>query len=220
MQPILDFSQARKNMVEGQIRPNRITHQVLIEAMRDIPREAFVPDDQKAFAYCDENIPLDGGRVILSPLTTATLLQAASITENDSVLIVGCGTGYLSVLVAKIAGSVIAIDDNPLFTEVAEENAKDFDILNITFHNGPLTKGYPKHAPYSLIIIEGAVQDVPARLTDQLEDEGRLITILDEGESGNLVIYKKIGGKIAHMPLFSMGAPLIHDFAKQREFSL
>lgn len=220
MHPIIDFNQARKNMVEGQICPNRITDEHLIDAMRDIQRESFVPEDQKAFAYCDEDIKLANGRVVLAPLTVATILQAAQISENDSVLIVACGTGYLSALVGKMAGSVIAIDDNPNFTEIAEENAKEADILNVTFHNGPLTKGYPKHGPYSLIIIEGAVQNLPTRLADQLEENGKLITVLNEEGSSNLVTYKKIEGNIAYVPLFSLTAPLISEFTKEREFCL
>lgn len=216
----IDFNQARNNMVEGQIRPNRITQAALIEAMRTLPREIFVPEDQKPFAYIDQNIPVGDGRVLLSPLTLATLLQAADIREDDSALVIACGTGYLSSIVGKLAGSVIAIDDNPNLTEIAEKNIKDAEILNVSFHNGPLRNGYPKHGPYSLIIIEGAIQMLPEKIAEQLEENGRIITILNENNRSNLVLYRKIGGTISNMPIYSMQAPLISDFTKRQEFKL
>ena len=105
---MIDHAVARHNMVSGQIRTNRVTDERLIEAMEEIPRELFVPRAKRGVAYVDEDVEIASGRYLMEPMVLARLVQEAEITASDVVLDVGCGTGYASAVMARLAGTVIA----------------------------------------------------------------------------------------------------------------
>src|ERR1035437_2708242 len=145
------FSTARQKMVDGQVRPSDVTDSRIIDAMLAVPREAFVPQSQRALAYLDLDLDVSEGgpakRFLIKPLVISKMLQAADIKDTDNVLVAGCATGYTAALVAKLAGRVTA------------------------------TESDPANAPYDVIVLDGATEITPDRLYRQLRDGGRLVGV-------------------------------------------
>ena len=170
----MDFAVARRMMVDGQVLTRDVFDPDLLAAMLEVPRERFVPPAQAALAYLDRNLPLtaDGSRCLLQPMVLARLLQAADITATDHVLDVGCGTGYSSALLARLAGSVVALEeDKDLATfarRVLRELAPQVEVVE-----GLLKTGWPAAGPYDLIVLNGAAEIIPEPLFAQLKDGGR-----------------------------------------------
>ena len=113
----MDFATARYRMIQNQIRTNRVTDPLIIDAMGQLERERFLPESLRGIAYVDEDIPLGGGRFLIEPLTGALLLQAAEIDADDVVLDVGCGPGYLSAIIARMASAVVALESDAALAE-------------------------------------------------------------------------------------------------------
>ena len=178
----MDFAVARRMMVDGQVLTRDVFDPDLLAAMLEVPRERFVPPAQAALAYLDRNLPLtaDGSRCLLQPMVLARLLQAADITATDHVLDVGCGTGYSSALLARLAGSVVALEeDKDLATfarRVLRELAPQVEVVE-----GLLKTGWPAAGPYDVIVLNGAAEIIPEPLFAQLKDGGRLVGIEGEG---------------------------------------
>src|SRR5262249_55744999 len=125
---IQTFDRARENMVESQLRPNRVTDQELLDAMRKIPREQFVPRHLQSVAYVDEDVPLGNGRYLREPVIVARLIQEANVRKNDIVLDIGCNTGYSTAVLGHLAGTVVALEAEDHFADEAEKLLHDLDI--------------------------------------------------------------------------------------------
>ena len=197
-----NFAVARQNMVDNQIRANKVTDPALIEAFLSIPREDFVPSDKEAVAYVDEDLPIGEGRFLIEPMIMSRLLQEANINEADIVLDVGCCTGYSTAIISRVAASVIGIDERQSHIDTANKNLAKLEIDNAGVILRDLVDGYSEQMPYSLIIINGAVQYIPENLFDQLIDGGRLVAIVKErGEKlGKAKIYSKLTNSISNGP--------------------
>ena len=115
----MDYQAVRHNMVENQIRPNRVTNAAVIDAMEEIPREKFVPEESAGIAYVDEAAAIGDGRYLMEPSLLARILQEANVSEDDLVLNIGCGTGYSAAVLAKISKAVVAVEENSGFAEKA-----------------------------------------------------------------------------------------------------
>jgi protein-L-isoaspartate(D-aspartate) O-methyltransferase len=176
------FADARKNMVDSQIRPNRVTDPRILAAMRRLPRERFLPAALCALAYADEDVPLGNGRYLMEPMVLARLLQAAQPRDNERTLVVGAGAGYAAAVLAACGCKVVALEDNPALLAIAHAVLPE-EAPSVTIVSGPLGAGWAANAPYDLILIEGAVPAVPTALKDQLhQEQGRLITaVFDAG---------------------------------------
>ncbi|ABD07597.1 Protein-L-isoaspartate(D-aspartate) O-methyltransferase [Rhodopseudomonas palustris HaA2] len=175
-----DFARARLNMVDGQIRPHSVTDWRIIDAMRVVPREAFVRDDQKCLAYLDQDIDLDGTggdfrHVLLDPTVTARLLQSAEIGHGENVLVVGGATGYVAALVAKLADRVVTTVDDEAMAAQARATLAELGLANVTVRVAPCGEGAPADAPFDVIILNGATEIEPTGLYDQLKLNGRLV---------------------------------------------
>src|SRR5437868_2561208 len=166
---MVDHAQARQAMVDRQVRPHDVTDLRIIAALLDVPRERFFPPAQRALAYLDAEVPVAGPRALLKPMVFAKLLQAAAIGENERVLDVGCATGYSSAVLAELAGSVIALEEDPALVRSASEMLAELGAAHVSVVTGPLTDGWPKGAPYDAILIEGASEIVPDALLAQLK---------------------------------------------------
>lgn len=214
-----EASVARQHMISGQIRPNRVTDERVIDAFATVPREAFLPKALKGVAYLDEDLPIKPGRYLMEPMVMARLVQAAGILNSDVVLDVGCTTGYSSAILAKLAATVVALEEDGELAKMAAENLARVEIDNVAVIEGSLTGGAPKHGPYQVIFLGGAASELPAELIDQLDEGGRLVFVRQENNVGHGHIITKTGGLVGRRDLFDAGTPLLPGFGKKPAFS-
>lgn len=216
---MFDFAQARQNMVDGQLRPNRVTNPALIEAVSEVPRERFLPPELQRVAYIDDDIPLSNGRFMLEPLIVCRLIQAADPKPTDVALDIGCGTGYTSALLSRLASTVFGIDSDPALIQQAGSNLATLGADNVVVSARPMEEGWAEHKPFDVIVIGGAVEMMPAALLDQLAEGGRLVAVVTDGQPvGTARLYQKIGGAVSSRPLFDAGSRLLPGFAKPQRF--
>jgi protein-L-isoaspartate(D-aspartate) O-methyltransferase len=215
----MDFAVARRMMVDGQVLTRDVFDPDLLAAMLEVPRERFVPPAQVALAYLDRNLPLtaDGSRCLLQPMVLARLLQAADITTTDHVLDVGCGTGYSSALLARLAGSVVALEEDKDLAGVARRVLREL-APQVEVVEGLLKTGWPAAGPYDVIVLNGAAEIIPEPLFAQLKDGGRLVGIEGEGPATQARIYCSIRGEISGRSITEAAAPLLPGFARPPEF--
>ena len=215
-----DYAARRTMMVDTQIRPADVTKFPIIDAMLTVPREVFVPRALREVAYVGENIDLGGGRVILEPRTLAKMLDAVDIRGDDLVLDVGCATGYSSAVMARMAEAVIAVEDDETLAAEAQGLLPEHGADNVVVHIAPLHEGAAEHGLYDVILIQGAVEDVPAALIGQLKDGGRIACIFMEGALGVVRVGYKAAGRVTWRFVFNAGAPVLPGFQRQTEFTL
>ncbi len=218
---MFDFAQARKFMVEGQIRTSDITEPGLVGAMADLARERFVPLSWKTLAYTDREIPAAEGscRLLPAPAVSARLILEADIQPADYVLHIGCTTGYATAILARLANSVVALEEDQALAKAASDNLAALDIGNIAVVTGPLARGYPAEGPYDAIIIEGSIEMLPDAFTGQLKDGGRLLAIIGTGRTGQGTLFRKTPKGLSGFPLFDAAAPLLPGFEKKAAFT-
>jgi len=216
----MSYQAVRQNMVENQIRPNRVTDVAVIDAMSEIPREKFVPENTAGIAYVDEAAALGEGRYLMAPMLLARLLQEANISEDDLVLNIGCGTGYSAAVLAQIAKAVVAIEVNAGLADKASALMVELGIDNAVIVEDTLADGYAKQAPYDVVVFGGAVEAVPSAIIDQLADGGRLIAVVAEvgAAMGKVRIMTKFGETISDSEIFDAGTPHIPGFNKEKVF--
>jgi protein-L-isoaspartate(D-aspartate) O-methyltransferase len=221
---MIDFVAARRIMVDSQVRTSDVTDLRLITAMLALPRERFLPPEQADLAYLDFDAPAsttaagEPGRRLLKPMVLAKLLQAAEIQSGDQVLDVGCATGYSSALLARLAGSVVALDEDAGLVERARDNLGALGLSGVRVVSGPLSDGWPAQAPYDVIVLNGASEIAPKALLRQLKPGGRLVGVLGRGPLGKAMLYCSIGGECAGRPIFDAAAPLLPGFAAPAAF--
>ena len=215
-----DFAQRRRIMVDTQVRPSDVTRFPIIDAMLSVPREAFVPRDKREAAYVGTHIDLGNGRVVPDPRVLAKMLEAADIQPDDLVLDVGAGLGYSSALAARMAEAVIALEEDETLASEAEATLSEEGIDNVAVVTGPLNAGAAKHGPYDVILLEGAVAEVPEAITGQLKDGGRIVAIFAEGTLGVVRIGYRIDDAISWRFSFNATAPLLPGFEATRAFIL
>jgi protein-L-isoaspartate(D-aspartate) O-methyltransferase len=215
---MIDYTAARLNMVDSQLRPNTVTDPALLEAFLAVPRERFVPPAAQRTAYVDERLPLGGGRWLMPPMVLARLLQLAQIGPDDLVLDIGCGSGYAAALLARVARQVVAIDAAPLVAQ-AVARLRELGAGNVLAVEAPLADGYPARAPYDVILIEGGVAQLPDVIGRQLAEGGRLVTVMGEGNGlGHAVLMSKSGSVLSRRPVFDAAAPLLPGFERAASF--
>jgi protein-L-isoaspartate(D-aspartate) O-methyltransferase len=218
METMLDFDKARANMVESQIRTNKVTDERLVAAMRAIPREIFVPPTLQGIAYVDEDLTVGGGRYMTEPMVLARLLQAAEVGPDDAVLVIGSTTGYAVALLAQLAETVVGIEDDAELVNAADKNLAALGIDNAAVIRLSLAEGYAKQAPYNVILIDGRCGVVPEVITRQLAPGGRLVTVTDEGGVGKATLLRRSGDTVSGRVLFDAQVPALGCFARKPEF--
>jgi protein-L-isoaspartate(D-aspartate) O-methyltransferase len=216
----VDYAAARSNMVDSQLRTNKVTDREVVEAFETVPRELFVPDHLRGIAYVDEDLPIGNGRYLVEPMVLARLLQAAEIEPSDIVLDVGCGAGYSTAVLARLAGTVVGLEGDPALAAQAGERLAKQEIENAVIVEGNPRDGYAKQAPYNVIVIAGAVADLPSSLTDQLAEGGRLVTVkLDDSGVGRAMIARRDGGVLSDRMLFDASTPVLTGFERKPSFA-
>jgi protein-L-isoaspartate(D-aspartate) O-methyltransferase len=217
-----DFAALRRTMVDGQVRTADVTDLRLLAAMLDLPRERFVPAEKAALAYLDRDIPVSGAdrpvRWLLKPMVLAKLIQAATIGETEQVLDVGCASGYSSAVLGRLAGGVVALEEDIALARKATENITASGAANVKVVTGPLAAGWPAGGPYDAILLEGASEVVPQALLGQLKEGGRLVCVIGRGPAGKAMLYHALKGEFSGRPIFNAAAPLLPGFAETPEF--
>jgi protein-L-isoaspartate(D-aspartate) O-methyltransferase len=211
---------ARDNMIARQLRPNQVRDSRILDAMGEIPREAFLPLGKRGIAYADDAIAVGQGRFLLSPMVFGRLVEEAGIGPTDRVLDVGCLTGYSTAVLARLAASVVAIDSEPEFVDQAHTLVSRHGAANAQiFVVDDLAGGYADGAPYDVILCEGAVDCVPEALRAQLRDDGRLLAVIDRSPSvGQATLFERSGNIVSSRALFEAGTPRLPGFAKTPGF--
>ena len=171
-------------MVDGQLRPNRVTDSRVVAAMSEIPRELFVPKVLRGVAYVDEDIEIAPGRYLMEPRVFARLLQTAEVREADVVLDVGCGRGYSTAVLARLAGTVVALESDETMATKASDTLTGLQVDNAIVVTGELAVGYSSQAPFDVVFLSGAVDSVPQALTSQLAQGGRVLAVVGTGGAG------------------------------------
>jgi protein-L-isoaspartate(D-aspartate) O-methyltransferase len=218
---MIDFAVARKKMVENQLRTSSITDHRLLAVMAQIPREAFVPHDRRPFAYIDESHQLSSGGTpafLSAPAPFGRLVQLAAIGTNDRVLDLGCGTGYSTAVLASLAASVVAVESDNALAASATANLAALGLGNATVTNAPLEAGAAGQGPFDVIVVEGAVEDVPPALFAELAEGGRLVALLRRGPAGVAHIFIKSGSEFASRAEFNTSIPPLATAKPAPEF--
>lgn len=221
---MFDFAQARRFMIEGQIRTNEVTEPGIVAAMAELERERFVPASFRTVAYVDRDLPAaEAGqpgaqRFLLSPMVLAKIVRSADLASSDRVLHVGCTTGYGTAVIARLAGAVVALEEDEALSQTAARNLSDLGFSNVSCVTGPLAAGWPAGGPYDVIIVEGAVEELPEALSGQLKEDGRLVAILGAGRTGRGTLFRRTPAGLSGFPLFDAAAPVLPGFAKAPAF--
>ncbi|RMD88773.1 MAG: protein-L-isoaspartate O-methyltransferase [Alphaproteobacteria bacterium] len=211
-------AQSRRSMISGQILPNRVHDPRVLDAMESVPREHFVPKCLRGVAYVDEDLAVAPRRYLLEPMILARLLSEAEITPGDTVLDIACATGYSTAVLARLAETVVAVEEESELAAQASEKLAALGVDNAVVLEAPLTAGAPKEAPFDVILINGAVEVIPEALTDQLGEGGRLVCVRREDGVSRGWLYTRSDGAVGGRPLFDAFSPLLPGFEAPRGF--
>ncbi|MGK9054430.1 protein-L-isoaspartate O-methyltransferase [Neorhizobium sp. CSC1952] len=215
---MMDFEAARTKMVENQIRTTDVTSHSVLRAFYTVPREAFVPAKAKSLAYIDTDIEVAPGRYLMEASPLAKLLQLAAITKDDVVLEVGTGSGYASAILSLLAGSVVSLEVDEALAAQAAEALSSLGCDNVAVVTGALEQGYADEAPYDLIFVNGAVEEVPAALLEQLREGGRLVAVVGYGNAAQAKVLVREQGVISEGAHFNASVKPLPGFRKAKEF--
>jgi protein-L-isoaspartate(D-aspartate) O-methyltransferase len=207
------FSTARQKMVDGQVRPSDITDSRIIDAMLAVSREVFVPQDRRALAYLDLDLDVSAAgsakRFLIKPAVTAKMLQAAEIAETDSVLVVGCATGYVPAVVAQLGCRVTATESDPSLAAKANEVLAGLGLSNVPVRTAAASEGDATGEPFDVIFLNGATEITPNRLYRQLKEGGRLVGVFAATVPPRATIVTHSHDEFGNRALFDAVAPVL-----------
>ena len=219
---MIDFEAARATMVESQIRTDRVTDRRILAAFASLPRELFVPPAKRDLSYSDGMLEvwpsLDGGpaRYLLQPVVLARLVQLATVEAKDTVLDIGCATGYSTAILAHLAGNVTAVEAEPELAAAARETVRALGLANAAVVNGDHAYGAPEAGPFDVILLNGSVPEVPGSLVAQLKEGGRLVAVVTGQQGrprqGKACLFVKVDGEASGLPHFDANAKPLPGF--------
>ena len=215
-----NFLTRRTTMVDTQIRPADVTKFPIIDAMLQVRREVFRARSPNETAYADAILDLGHGRVILEPRTFAKMLDAVDIQGNELVLDIGCGLGYSSAVIGKFSEAVVSIEENEAMAAEAEANLAAEGCLNVAVVQGSLAQGAAQHAPFDVIVVQGAVEHMPAALIEQLAEGGRIVAVFSQKGQGAVRVGYKTDGQMSWRFACNAFAPVLKGFVAERSFAL
>ncbi len=209
-----NYEQMRRAMVVSQLRTTGVSDARVVSAMGEVARERFVPADKAAIAYADMALPIGNGRALNPPMVTGRLLTEAQVVPGDHALVVGAAMGYTAAVLEKLGATLVALEEDDDL-QAAGKKA----LPGATWVKGSLAAGSKKGAPYSLIVLDGAVEQIPQALIDQLTDGGRLVgAVLDDGVS-RLVLGVRVGNGFGTKAFADADTGLLPGFATPAAFS-
>ncbi len=215
----MDSNLLNKNMIEGQIKHIGGMKENIINAFNEIRRDDFVPQELKGNSYIEKNLFLKSDRFILKENLIAKIISALDISNNENVLIIGSSTGYSSAIISRLAETVISIEEDQELLNFSEEAIKKNGIDNVVFINNSMIEGCSEQGPFNAIIIEGSIDEVPLKILDQLDFNGRLIAMINDQEVSKVIQYQKKNNAFTERFLFSCSAPKLKSFDKRKSFS-
>jgi protein-L-isoaspartate(D-aspartate) O-methyltransferase len=210
--PIPDFAAAREAMVENQLRPQGVTDPAVLDAMRRVKREKFLPSHTRPLAYVDRAVAIGERRFLPAPAVLGQLLTQMMPEPGQRALVIGAGTGYSSAVLAVIGLEVTAIESDPTLATAAREQ-------RVRAVEAQLETGDPNGGSYDQILIDGAVEYIPDAIIDQLTDGGRLGTALIDRGVSRLVVGRKAGGAFGYLSIGDAGVPALPGFTRPRSFT-
>lgn len=215
---MLDFIQARTNMVDSQLRPNGVTDSRILDAMQSVLRENFVGAGQKAVAYMDGDVALaeasSSPRFLIEPMAFARMLQAAEVKPDDRVLDIGAATGYGAAVLSKLVKQVIAVEADSGLANMARQNLAGH--MLVTLNESDMTKGAPNAGLFDLIVIEGRVEEVPNVLFSQVKDGGRIVAAVGLKDMAKCCVYKISGQTHTQRSVFDISVAALPGFGKAK----
>jgi protein-L-isoaspartate(D-aspartate) O-methyltransferase len=213
-----DFPILRQRMVDNQLRTGSVTDHEVLRAFLNTPREKFVAEKDQAFAYADTELklPATAARVMMPPVQLARMIQALPQGPEVRALVVGCGTGFSATILARLAGSVVALEEDAALLALARKNLEA--AANVEVAEARLADGYARGAPYDAILVEGAVEVMPDGLIRQLAPEGVAVAIERDRRVSRATLYERVGDGAAKWPLFDAWGSVLPGFAKKPEF--
>jgi protein-L-isoaspartate(D-aspartate) O-methyltransferase len=214
----MDYAAARRNMVESQLRPNKVTDPALLDVLASVPRELFVPAPLRGVAYVDEDIPLGRGRFLMEPMILGRLLELASVRPSDVALVVGAGVGYSAAVLARIAGRVVVLESDRELAQQATHTLLGLGVVNAALVEGPLADGAARLAPFDVILLDGAVDCVPPAIVDQLAERGRLVAVIRAAGVGRATLMTRQAGVLASRIAFDAAVPRLPGFEPAAAF--
>ena len=217
----MDFKIARKNMVENQIRANKVTSLNVINAFLDVPREKFVPDALQEISYVDEDIQLSRNRFMMKPMILARLFQSLNLEGNENILHVGSNSGYGSAILSRMCSSVISLESDKKLFETSIHTFSNMGFDNVVPLHGSMENGVEKEAPFDIIFIEGSIETEPKSLFSQLNENGKLIAIIRPAniKIGKAKLFLKISNEIGLENLFDAQVSKLSIFKSKTKFS-
>jgi protein-L-isoaspartate(D-aspartate) O-methyltransferase len=215
---MFDATTARRLMVDGQIRTADVTDAALLDALRTVPREQFLPPALAPLAYLDADIPLGKGRALLRPMVLAKLIQAAPISAGARILDVGCATGYSAAILARLGAFVVALEEDADLAAAATAALAAVGAINAQVVVGPLVAGWRAGAPYDGILLNGAAEVVPEVLGDQLKPGGWLIGVGGRPPACKGMVYRVTEGCLVGRPIFDAAATSLPGFRAPPSF--
>lgn len=216
----MDFGATRRNMVECQLRTSGVADEALLAAMGSVPRERFVPDALQEFAYVDEDLAIGGGRYLMEPAVLGGMIQLAAIGAADVVLDIGSGTGYAVTVLSQLAGTVFALENEPALATRAGDLHAELAPDNVVPVECPLTAGCVEHAPFDVILIEGAVEEIPQAILEQLGEGGRLVAVVMNNGVGRVTVVHRIGDHFSRRITGDARIPMLEEFRRPAAFVL
>lgn len=210
---------ARFNMIEQQIRTWEVLDDRILTLLGQVRREDFVPESARELAFADVNIPLAFGETMMAPKVEARMVQALTVTDNDSVLEIGTGSGYITALLAKLAREVISLDRHSEFTLSAREKLAQANLRNVTCETGDAGYGWTQNAPYDVIAATGSYPIFPDELTLQLKLGGRLFVIVGQAPIMESLLVTRVGENAwRRESLFETQIPALHHIRVPQKF--
>jgi protein-L-isoaspartate(D-aspartate) O-methyltransferase len=217
----MNLDQARFNMIEQQIRPWEVLDQRVLDLLSRVPREDFVPEAYRKLAFADINIPLGDNQMMMSPKVEARILQALNVQDDETVLEVGTGSGYVTALLASLAKQVISVDINPDMTRQAGEKLTAHGFTNVTLETGDAARGWDNHAPYNIIVVTGSLPLLPDTFKQALKVGGRLLAIVGDSPAMGVLLITRVGDtEWAQETLFETDLPALINAPQPERFSL
>jgi protein-L-isoaspartate(D-aspartate) O-methyltransferase len=215
----MDLEQARSNMVESQIRTWEVLDQRVLDTLLTVKRDEYVPNKYRPLAFVDMEIPLGHGEVMLAPKLEARMLQELTLNESDRVLEVGTGSGYMTALLAALAGHVYSVELHAELSESARAKLADHRVRNATLETGDAGRGWPRHAPYDAIVLTGSVPLLPKELEAQLKPRGRLLAVVGTPPVMTARLVTSVGEGICNeVGLFETCIAPLHNVPQPQRF--